>query len=161
MKLHLVLGLCLGLSAREMGKMLPWPPLAHRHFPQHLIPSSRTSSHTPFRLRADRNFVCQIIMFRKRFGRQLSDAQGTMSAASTPLLSSYVACEVEACISKPRLLLVFFPLSAVTNCALSHVLFFSCRHFSHAFLDHLWKPSSPSYLLCFVLGFLWTPCFVK
>lgn len=76
------------------------------------------------------DFAYQIITFRRRFGTQLLDAWGSMSAASTSPLSSSVTCKVEACSSKSHLALVFFSLGIVTNCALSHVLFFMQTFFT-------------------------------
>lgn len=95
------------------------------------------------------DFVHQIIMFRRRFGRKLSDARGSMSAASTSPLSSYVAWKVETCSSKNDLALVFSPLSTVTNCALSHVLFFHADIFH--MLSRITSGNLLHLLICFAL----------
>lgn len=139
----------------EFGNTLPQPPFA------------QTLSKASHPQQSHEQPCSALPVSRQDFSHQISrsaglwpaavDARGIVSAASTSPPSSCVACKFKACSSK---IIVFSPQCCYTYCSFPRAAF-SCKHFSRAFLDHLWKPASPSYLHCAVSGFLGTPRFVK
>lgn len=158
-KTPLALRLCLAFLT-ELRTMLLWPHLATDI--SYSISCTSAAWETWCILSVSwQDFVCWIVTFRRCFGRQLLMLEGVyLQISSTYPLSLHVACKVKLAAQKITLPLYFLP-PVLSQTVPFPMCFSSCRHFSHAFLDHLWKPASPSYLLCSVSGFLGTPWFVK